>query len=140
MEENEMTMDTETRNLIDRYLDNGEAAFDRILAEGERKRRRKTVRWTGVIGAACAAAVALALWLVPTRKAPEEMLTPIQIAEGIQQMMLLDIGDIDSIVATPQGPYAILTARLKDGSTCSYILECNDAEGTTTLLAYTNNK
>ena len=33
-----------------------------------------------------------------------------------------------------------LTARLKDGSTCSYILECNDAEGTTTLLAYTNNK
>ena len=140
MEENEMTMDTETRNLIDRYLDNGEAAFDRILAEGERKRRRKIIRWTGVVGAACAAAVALVLWLVPTRKAPEEMLTPIQIADGIQQMMLLDIGDIDAIVATPKGPYAILTARLKDGSTCSYILECNDAEGTTTLLAYTNNK
>ena len=135
-----MTMDTETRNLIDRYLDNGEAAFDRILAEGEKKRRRKTIRLTGVVGAACAAAVALALWLVPTRKAPEEMLTPIQIADGIQQMMLLDIGDIDAIVATPKGSYAILTARLKDGSTCSYILECNDAEGTTTLLAYTNNK
>ena len=71
MEENEMTMDTETRNLIDRYLDNGEAAFDRILAEGERKRRRKIISWTGVIGAACAAAVALVLWLVPTHKAPE---------------------------------------------------------------------
>ena len=135
-----MTMDIEKRNLIERYLDDGEAEFDRILAEGEGKRRQKVIRWSAVLGAACAAAVALLLWLVPTRQAPEEPLTPIQIAEGIQQMMLLDIGDIDSIVATPKGSYAILTARLKDGSTCSYILKCNDAEGTTTLLAYTNNK
>ena len=135
-----MTMDIEKRELIDRYLADGEADFDRILAEGESRRRRKIVRWGAVAGAACAAAVALLLWLVPTRKAPEDPLTPIQIAEGIQQMMLLDIGDIDSIVATPKDSYAILTARLKDGSTCSYILKCNDAEGTTTLLAYTNNQ
>ena len=135
-----MTMDIEKRNLIERYLDEGEAEFDRILAEGERKRNRRIIRWTAVVGAACAAAVALLLWLVPTRKAPENPMTPLQIAEGIQQMMLLDIGDIDSIVATPKDSYAILTARLKDGSTCSYILKCNDAEGTTTLLAYTNNK
>ena len=131
-----MTMDIEKREWIDRYLDDGEADFDRILAEGESKRRRV---WGVVAGVASAAAVALLLWLVPTRPAPEDPLTPIQIAEGIQQMMLLDIGDIDSIVATPKDSYAILTARLKDGSTCSYILKCNDAEGTTTLLAFTNN-
>ena len=135
-----MTMDIEKRALIDRYLDGGEAEFNRILAEGESQRRRKMIRWSAVLGAASAAVVALVLWLVPTRKAPENPLTPIQIAEGIQQMMLLEIGDIDSIVATPKGSYAVLTARLKDGSTCSYILKCNDAEGTTTLLAYTNNK
>lgn len=135
-----MTMDIEKRALIDRYLDGGEAEFDRILAEGESKRRRKMIRWSAVLGAASAAVVALVLWLVPTHKAPENPLTPIQIAEGIQQMMLLEIGDIDSIVATPKDSYAILTARLKDGSSCSYILKCNDAEGTTTLLAYTNNK
>lgn len=135
-----MTMDIEKRYLIERYLDDGEAEFDRILAEGEGKRRQKVIRWSTVLWAACAAAVALLLWLVPTRQAPESPMTPVQIAEGIQQMMLLDIGDIDSIVATPKGSYAILTARLKDGSTCSYILKCNDAEGTTTLLAYTNNK
>ena len=135
-----MTMDIEKRNLIDRYLDDGEAEFDRILAEGGSQRRQKIIRWSAVLGVACAAAVALLLWLVPTRQAPESPMTPVQIAEGIQQMMLLDIGDIDSIVATPKGSYAILTARLKDGSTCSYILKCNDAEGTTTLLAYTNNK
>ena len=135
-----MTMDIEIRALIDRYLDGGEAEYNRILAEGESQRRRKMIRWSAVLGAASAAVVALVLWLVPTHKAPENPLTPIQIAEGIQQMMLLDIGDIDSIVATPKDSYAILTARLKDGSTCSYILKCNDAEGTTTLLAYTNNK
>ena len=135
-----MTMDIETRILIERYLEDGEAEFDRILAEGESKRHRRMIRWTALAGAACAAAVALLLWLVPTRQALESPLTPVQIAEGIQQMMLLDIGDIESIVATPTDSYAILTARLKDGSTCSYILKCNDAEGTTTLLAYTNNK
>ena len=52
-------------------------------------------------------------------------------------MMLLDIGDIDSIVATPGDNCAILTAHLKDGNTCSYILTCNEDEGTTSLLAYT---
>ena len=130
-------MDIETRNLIERYLDDGEAEFDRIVAAGERKR---IIRRTAILGAAIAASVALLLWLVPARPAPGTPLTPVQIAEGIQQMMLLDIGDIDSIVATPTDSYAILTARLKDGSTCSYILKCNDAEGTTTLLAYSNNK
>ena len=132
-----MTMDTETRNkLIEQYLDDSAAEFDRILATGERK--RKVIHRTAWLGAAVAAAVALVLWLVPAHQTPEEPLTPLQIAEGIQQMMLLDIGDIDSIVATPKGSHAILTARLKDGSTCSFILKCNDAEGTTTLLAYTN--
>ena len=53
-------------------------------------------------------------------------------------MMLLDIGDIENIVVTPMDSYAILTAHLKDGTTCSYILKCNDDEGTTTLLAYTH--
>ena len=135
-----MTMDQETRNaLIERYIDDTEAEFDRMLAEGERKRRRKVVRWTALLGTAVAAGLALLLWLGPTRPASSSPLTPIQIAEGIQQMMLLDIGDIESIVVKPTDSYAILTARLKDGNTCSYILKCNDDEGTTTLLAYTIN-
>ena len=66
-------------------------------------------------------------------------MTPLQIAEGIQQLMLLDIGEVDSIEAIPKDSYAILTAHLKDGSTCSFILKCNEVEGTTTLLAYTDN-
>lgn len=134
-----MTMDKETRNKqIAQYLDESAAEFDSIVAAGEQQ-RRKRVRWTVLLGSAAAAAVALILWLVPARPAASPSLTPIQIAEGIQQIMLLNIGDIEAIEATPMASYAILTARLKDGSTCSYILQCNDVEGTTTLLAYTDN-
>ena len=119
--------------------DEAEAEFDRIVAASAAGRRRKIVRWPLWVAAA-AAAVAVLLWLVPTRRGAADPLTPIQIAEGIQQMMLLDIGDIESIVATPDGSYAILTAQLKDGSSCSYILTCNEDEGTTSLLAYSPNK
>ena len=133
-----MTMDIETRNLIERYLDNSEAEFDRVLAVGERERHRRNMRRAAGF-ATCAAAVAFLLWLIPPRQGAESPLTPIQIAEGIQQMMLLDIGDIQSVEATPEGSYAILTAHLKDGTSCSYIMKCDEVEGTTTLLAYTNN-
>lgn len=120
---------------IEQYLNESEAAFDRILEVGESMRRR-TARRVVFSLAAAAACVALVLWLVPARRTSLP-LTPVQIAEGMEQMMLLELGDIDSIVATPMGSYALLKANLKDGSTCTYILRCNEEEGTTTLLAYT---
>ena len=134
-----MTMDRETCNLIERYLDNSEVEFDRALAVGERKLHRRNMRWAAGFATACVAAVALVLWLMPMRHATESTLTPIQIAAGIQQMMLLDIGDIQAIEATPEGSHAILTAHLKDGTSCSYIMKCDEVEGTTTLLAYNND-
>lgn len=133
-----MTMEENRKYQIDQYLNEAEAEFDRILAKGEKKRR--IVRWSALAGIAAAAAVALLLWLAPARPAPSTTLTPVQIAEGIQQMMLLDIGDIASIVATPGDNCAILTAHLKGGKTCSFILTCNEDEGTTSLLAYTDKK
>lgn len=122
--------------LIERYLDDAEAEFDQILEDCDRKRRRRTVLWSAVLCPAFAAVIALVLWLGPLHPSHSIQPTPIQIAEGIQQMMLLDIGEIESIVATPGDSYAILTAHLKDGKTCSYILRCNDENGTTTLIAY----
>ena len=110
--------------------------FDRFLAAGERKLHRRNWRWSAGIATACAAAAALVLWLMPTRQATKNILTPIQIAEGIQQIMLLEIGDIQTIEATPNGSSAILTAHLKDGTSCSYIMKCDEVEGITTLLAY----
>ena len=138
MEKDEMTMEENCKYQIDRYLDRAESEFDQILAKGERKSR--IVRWSAPAGIACAAAIALFFWLVPATPSSGEMMTPVQIAEGIQQMMLLDIGDIESIEAVPKDSYAILTAHLKDGSSCSYLLKCNEVEGTTTLLAYNIKK
>ena len=136
-----MNMDQETRNtLIERYLNDAEAEFDRILEAGEKKRRSKIIRWTTLLGGAAAAGIALLLWLAPARPDSNSALSPVQIAEGIQQMMLLDIGEIESIVATPAGSYAILTAQLKDGNTCAYILQCDGKDGNTTLLAYNDNQ
>ena len=129
-----MTMEESCKYRIDRYLNDAESEFDWILAEDGRKRRN--VRRWALMGIACAAAIALLFWLVPATPSSRDLMTPVQIAEGIQQMMLLDIGDIESIEAVPKDSYAILTAHLKDGSTCSYILKCDEVEGTTTLLAY----
>jgi hypothetical protein len=134
MEKDEMTMEESCKYQIDRYLYDAESEFDRIFAEDGR-RRRNVRRWA-LLGITCAAAIALLFWLVPATPSSGDLMTPVQIAEGIQQMMLLDIGDIEFIEAVPKDSYALLTAHLKDGSTCSYILKCNDAEGTTTLLAY----
>lgn len=122
------------------YLDDSETEFDRILEAADRKQRRRAAGWTAILCAAAAAGIAAVLWLAPLRKAPDYQLTPVQIAEGIQQMMLLDIGDIESIVATPAGSHAILTAHLKDGNTCAYILQCDGKDGNTTLLAYNDNQ
>ena len=131
-----MTMDENCKYQIDRYLNDAESEFDWILAKGEKKRRN--VRWWALAGIACAAAIALFFWLVPATPSSGEPMTPVQIAEGIQQMMLLDIGDIESIEAVPKDSYAILTAHLKDGSICSYILTYDEGEGTTSLLACQN--
>ena len=97
-----MTMDIEKRALIDRYLDGGEAEFNRILAEGESQRRRKMIRWSAVLGAASAAVVALVLWLVPTHKAPENPLTPAELEEkfrGLAQYGGLTSQECDEVIA-----------------------------------------
>ncbi len=117
--------------------DEAVAAFDRIVADAERPRRRKIIYW--ITGIAAAAALAGLVLLLKPRPDASPLLTPVQIAEGIQQMMLLEIGDIETIVATPSGDRAILTAHLRDGRTCSYILSYDGEEGTASLLAWQAN-
>lgn len=129
-------MEENCKYQIDIYLNTSEVEFDRIIAKNEGKRR--IVRWSALTGVVSAAAAALIFWLIHASAPSAQPLTPVQIAEGIQHMMLLDIGDIESIEAVPKESYAIITARLKDGSTCSYIMKCDEVEGTTILLAYNN--
>ncbi|MCR5710041.1 MAG: hypothetical protein K6G79_06120 [Bacteroidales bacterium] len=93
-------------------------------------------RW--LVGLAAAAALAAIVWLaLPSRK-KEPSLPPVVIAESIRQILMLSPDDIESIEARPDGAKAILTAHLKDGTRCSYILTYDEDEGTTTLLACQN--
>lgn len=128
-------------------LDETEAEFDRLVAAGGNGsnngnngnngngRGRRRLRWRSGIAAAAAAAIALFFFLRPAGS-KEQPISPVAIAEGIRQIMMLSPDEIETVVATPSGSKAILTAYLKDGRTFSYILTYDTDDGTTSLLAY----
>lgn len=122
-------------------LDETEAEFDRLVAAGGNGsnngngRARRRLRWRAGIAAAAAAAIALFFFLRPAGS-KEQPISPVAIAEGIRQIMMLSPDEIETVVATPSGSKAILTAYLKDGRTFSYILTYDTDDGTTSLLAY----
>jgi len=124
-------------------LDETEAEFDRLVAAGGNGRNngngngsgRRRLRWRAGIAAAAAAAIALFFFLRPAGS-KEQPISPVAIAEGIRQIMMLSPDEIETVVATPSGSKAILTAYLKDGQTFSYILTYDTDDGTTSLLAY----
>lgn len=118
-------------------LDETEKEFDRIVAEGRPAAHRRGRRLGWVLSLAAAAALALFLLFRP-HAAPEKPISPVAIAEGIEQILLLNADDIVSVEAVPSGSKAILTAHMKDGGTFSYILTFNEDEGTTSLLACNN--
>lgn len=121
-------------------LDETEAEFDRLVAAGGNgsnngNGRGRRLRWRAGIAAATAAAIALFFFLRPAGS-KEQPISPVAIAEGIRQIMMLSPDEIETVVATPSGSKAILTAYLKDGRTFSYILTYDTDDGTTSLLAY----
>ena len=120
-------------------LDETEAEFDRLVAAGGNGSNngggRRRLRWRAGIAAAAAAAIALFFFLRPVGS-KEQPISPVAIAEGIRQIMMLSPDEIETVVATPSGSKAILTAYLKDGRTFSYILTYDTDDGTTSLLAY----
>ncbi len=124
------------QELIDTYLsDKAAEEFDEIVAHGEKRKlhNRLLILTTGF---AAAASIALAVMFSGNATATQEQIGTIDIAEGINMLMGLNIGEVESITAVPTGATALLTAKMKDGSTYTYILT-RDAEdkGTLSLLA-----
>ncbi len=124
------------QELIDTYLsDQAAEEFDKIVAHEEKRKLRNRLL-TLTAGLAAAASIALAVMFSGNTPETQEQIGTIDIVEGINMLMGLNIGDVESITAVPTGAAALLTAKMKDGSTYNYILT-RDAEdkGTLSLLA-----
>ena len=133
MEENRLY-----RRIEDIYLSQTkEKEFDSLLKS---LRRKQVLRCATLWTTGLAAAVALFLLVSKPQKAKEAELTPLQIAESISSIMKLGLGDIESISAKPMGNKALLTAYLKDGSTCYYIMTLDQKDQTITLTALLDNR
>ncbi len=114
------------------YLsDDSAAEFDNLMQKGESRRRRQAV----VYGTLLAAAASLALFLTLSIRGGEAQFNGIEMAEGIQQIMNLDTDNIRSVTATPKGNRVILTALMKDGSQCSYVMSRTDGANAVLITA-----
>ena len=121
--------------LIDTYLsDTSVEEFDRILeAAGNQSSRMRILKWTAGLAAACVVVALVVTTFLPHTPEPIQV---VDITEGINMLMEMNVGDIKSITAVPTGPTAILTATMQDGNVHTYILT-RDAEdsGTISILA-----
>lgn len=115
-------------DLIEQYLNENEAEFDRILAACERKRR--IVRWTALTGAAAAIAAVLLF----TGKPDDPAITPLEIVKSLK-ISSLNLGDVESITAVPSGADILVTVLLKDGSELPFIMSKDGGTGTLFLAS-----
>jgi hypothetical protein len=117
--------------LVKAYLSEESAAeFDRIVRESKPHRSRLLI-W----GSMLAAAASLALILTLTLSESRCEFNGVEIAEGIQQIMNLDTDEVKSVIATPEGSRVILTASMKDGSQCSYVMSRNNGTEAVSITA-----
>lgn len=107
--------------------DSAEKEYDAIILS-KQNRRTTILRW--VYGFAACAVVVLGLGIfLPQRNTCE--FNGIEIAQGISQIMSLDMENVESITAKPRGNKVIITAVLNDGTRCLY--EMSREEGTSAI-------
>lgn len=104
------------------------ADFDRITVR--RKPVPMILRWSSV----AAAAIVLVLVCLHIGKPalPEETLCTMstaQILEGMEMLSKIEVGEIESVLAKPQGERVIITVKLVSGKERSYSMT-GDADGT----------
>lgn len=91
--------------------------FDAIVATAGR--RSRIMKWTFSIAAAAAIVIGLGIFFAKERTCD---FNGLEIAQGIEQIMLLNMENVESITARPKCNNVIITALMNDGSTCSYLM------------------
>ena len=83
-----------------------------------------------------AAAAALALFLLLRPAAPEvPAFTPLEVAEGLNAIANLGLGDIESVTAVPSGANFLVTVHLKDGNDLPFIMSKDGDTGALSLAS-----
>ena len=112
--------------------DEGVKEYDRIVNKEKRQPKQTSFRWISRLGGVAASiALFFIIYTKPTSKDSET----IEIAQCIQQMVNLDMDDMISITATPIDECVWVKTELKDGSTKTFIMNRDENNKTTTLLA-----
>lgn len=99
--------------------DAAEREFDTII-RSKQNRRTTILRWT--YGFAACAVIALGLGIFLNQRTDTCDFNGIEIAQGISQIMSLDVDNIKNVIAKPKGNNVILTATMNDGSKCTYMM------------------
>lgn len=99
------------------------------VAAGNRTRKSRRIARLACGFAACAAMVT-GLGIFLTRRSTCEF-NGLEMAQGIEKIMSLDMENVESITAKPKGGKVIITAVLNDGSRCLY--EMSREEGTSAI-------
>lgn len=101
-----------------------------VLSDPERKR---DIRQISLAITAIAACIALMVMFIIPRSDQEFTVT--EIAENMNILMEMNNQDVESIVAEPKGTSVILTAKLKDGSSTTFVMVRNRRDGSTRIVA-----
>lgn len=120
--------------------DEDTAEYDRMVSMAGKVRHLHWYRHLAEFVAA-AAVVTLFFVLRPATEVQEEVepnITTLEIADALNAVMSIDYDNIESVTAKPNGKTVIITAKMKDGSSNTYVMAVDGSNGGTTLFAWGN--
>lgn len=94
-----------------------EKEFDAVVSRAGR--RSRTTKWAFSFAAGAAIIISLGILFTGRRTCD---FNGLEIAQGIEQIISLDMDNVENITARPKGNDVIITALMKNGSTCTYLM------------------
>ena len=127
----------EFRRLAPLFAFRDACSYRQTMPEKKPVIRRKAVK--ALVAAAAAAAVVCAVVIPGSfskgHEAETGTISPACMAENLQRVMELGGNGISSLSAKPAGNAAIVTATMVDGTVKTYIMTCDDGEGSASFIA-----
>lgn len=114
--------------------DEGVQEYERIVNAAKQPSKQISFKWITWMGG-IAASIALFFIIFPLSSPMRQTSETVEIAQCIQQMVNLDMENMISITATPIDECVWVRTELKDGSTKTFIMNRDENNKTTTLLA-----